>query len=362
MTIPREYFQPSQYLIVSTIIGAICALIVMSKNNKQLLKGTSNNIFPFALTVLLIYYIGRRPITYFADTWLYTMMFNMVQSGEWSNIPSYEPFWTWFHGIFVDLGSASDWLLGIATLYIGGMALATYRWLPRHFFIGLVFCITSFSFYAFATNGIRSGMASSIAMVAISLVDTKRRDFVATIIAIALLYLAIMTHSSMIIPAGAALVSYFMRSTKYSFKIWISCLILGLLFNSSFQGLFSWLSEDDRMASYSMLQQSAQYIKMYFRWDFVAYSALPILLGYYATNKKKIVDGKYIFLLNTYIIANAFWLLICEIAYSNRFAYLSWFLYPIVVAYPLCKFEIFKNQGPLLGLILVGLMILTIVL
>lgn len=361
MTIPREYFQPSQYLFVSTVIGFICAFIVMSKNNKQLLKGTSNNIFPFVLTIALIYYIGRRHTSCHGDSWLYSMMFNMVQSGEWRELPPFEPFWKWYEEIFIDLGTVSDWLLGVAAFYIGGMSLATYRWLPRHFFIGLMFCFTSFSFYSFATNGIRNGMATSFAMVAISLLDVKKRNITSTIISLCLLILAYQTHTAVAITIGAAFIAYFLKDTKLSLKIWITCLILGLLFNSSFQSFFSWATNDSKMTNYANLHD-IQYLKTYFRWDFVIYSALPILLGYYATIKKKVSDGKYIFLLNTYIIANAFWLLICEIAYSNRFAYLSWFLYPIVVAYPLCKFDIFKNQGQILGLILIGLMILTILL
>ncbi len=30
---------------------------------------------------------------------------------------------------------------------------------------------------------------------------------------------------------------------------------------------------------------------------------------------------------------------------SNRFAYLSWFMYPIVIAYPLLKLEIWPDQN-----------------
>lgn len=362
LTIPREYFQTSQYLFVSTAIGLICAFVAMSKNNKQLLKGTTNIILPFVLTIFLIFYIGRRPITCYGDTWLYTMMFNMVQTGEWHALPSStDPFWLWFHNIFVDLGSASDWLLGVASFYIGGMALATYRWLPQHFFVGLMFCFTSFSFYAFATNGIRAGMATSMAMVAISLINIYKKEWSSNIIALALLIMAYKTHSSLAITIASALIAFFLKDSKLAFKIWLICLVLGFLFNSTFQSLFSWVSSNEKMAHYANMID-VQYNKMYFRWDFIVYSALPIVLGYITTIKKKITDGKYTFLLNTYIIANSFWLLINEIAYSNRYAYLSWFLYPIVVAYPLCKFEIFKNQGQITGMILIGLMTLTIIL
>lgn len=359
--ISYEYFRPYQYLIISTIVGLICAIQLMTQNNKRLLKGNSNNIAPLVITVALIYYIGRRPIASFGDSWLYSMMFNLVQTGEWHELPPYDSFWNWFEEIFLNIGNASDWFLGISVFYVGGMAIATYRWMPQHFMIGLIFFFTSFSFYAFATNGIRSGMATSIAMVGLSLIDVKSRNYTSTIITVCLLLVAFHTHSSVAITIGAAIIAYFFKNTKLAFKIWIACLILGFLFNSSFQSFFSWITEDEKMARYANMADDP-YAKMYFRWDFIIYSAAPIVLGYITTIKKQISDGKYSFLLNTYILANSFWLLINEIAYSNRFAYLSWFLYPIVMAYPLCKFEIFKNQGTVIGLILIGLMTLTIIL
>ena len=361
LTIPYEYFRPWQYQLVSTIVGLICAFMCMILSNKRLIKGNHNNILPFVFVIVLIFYIGRRPISSFVDTWLYTLMFNLVQSGEWHELPPTEPFWSWIEDIFINLGTASDWLLCIAAFYIGGMALATYRWLPRHYMIGLIFCFTSFSFYTFATNGIRNGMATSIAMVAISLIDTKNKSTTSTLIAIGLFVIAIQTHTSLVLTFGAAIVAFFMKGTKLSFRIWIACLILGFLFNGFFLLFFSWASEDERMIKYAT-SNNLEYTKTYFRWDFVTYSALPIVVGYIATIKKKVSDGKYTFLLNTYIITNAIWLLICEINFSNRFAYLSWFLYPVVVAYPLCKFNMFKNQGAILGMVLIGLMVLTIIL
>ena len=90
-----------------------------------------------------------------------------------------------------------------------------------------------------------------------------------------------------------------------------------------------------------------------FRWDFIAYSAIPILIGWFATAKQKITDKTYLFLLHTYLFSNACWVLINSISYSNRFAYLSWFLFPIVVLYPFCKFSLIKNQGVFLGLLLI---------
>ena len=39
-------------------------------------------------------------------------------------------------------------------------------------------------------------------------------------------------------------------------------------------------------------------------------------------------------------------------SFSNRFAYLSWFIYPVVMAYPLLRMNIWKDQDRKTALIL----------
>lgn len=45
-------------------------------------------------------------------------------------------------------------------------------------------------------------------------------------------------------------------------------------------------------------------------------------------------DPFYARLLNTYLLANAMWVLVINTSFSNRFAYLSWFMMPWVLLYP----------------------------
>ena len=82
-----------------------------------------------------------------------------------------------------------------------------------------------------------------------------------------------------------------------------------------------------------------------FRWDFVLYSVMPIYLAYIVIIKREIYDKLYIILINTYIFSNSFWIMVINSLNSNRFAYLSWFMYPIVIAYPLLKLEIWPDQN-----------------
>ena len=47
-------------------------------------------------------------------------------------------------------------------------------------------------------------------------------------------------------------------------------------------------------------------------------------------------------------------------SYSNRFAYLSWFIYPIVIAYPLINLPVWEDQDRKTGLILLAYVSFTV--
>jgi len=60
-------------------------------------------------------------------------------------------------------------------------------------------------------------------------------------------------------------------------------------------------------------------------------------------------DPFYARLVNTYLLSNAIWLLVIHAEFSNRFAYLSWFMMPWVLLYPFVPGKI--NDRPRFGMI-----------
>ena len=91
-----------------------------------------------------------------------------------------------------------------------------------------------------------------------------------------------------------------------------------------------------------------------FRLDFILYSIMPIIMVWYVTIKRNFKDLTYHIIATTYILANAFWIMVIRSEQSNRFAYLSWFLYPLVIAYPLLRMNIWEDQDRKTGLILLA--------
>ncbi len=244
----------------------------------------------------------------------------------------------------------SYWFLFISSGYIGFMYMGLRRMMPNNQWIALLFCISSFSFLSFSYNGLRNGLACSIIIYAFSFYI--KFDKKGLIIGLFLSFLALGIHRSSALPSLCALVAYFTKlNFKWAYSFWLLSILLSLIAGPQIQDFFASIGFDDRMKSYAGSTvgertdiSEGTFSHTGFRWDFLIYSAMPIVLGYYIVYKKRIKDKAYDFLIVTYILANSFWVMVIQAAYSNRFAYLSWFMYPIVFAYPLLKVKIWKDQ------------------
>lgn len=320
--------------------------------------GSKTQIYGLVLVVGAWLYIGTRPITMYMDTNLYTLIYNLMKRGSWATNGNTESewFWNWLEYFCVPLTDASGWLTVVAFGYVSGMSIACWRWFRNHFTLAVFFLFTSFSFWGYATNGIRNGMATSLMLFALSMIKPEYRKYwIYLLPAIALVFLSTGTHNTMYLIAVAAMFSFFYPSRKIAFLIWFMCLLVSPFSTDTIISLGGSFITDDRFTGYGMADVDAsQFSRTGWRWDFIIYSMMPILLGYFVVVKRKCYDWTYLFLLNIYIYANSFWVLINAVAYSNRFAYLSWFMYPIVLLMPLVKFRLWKNQTVITGGILLA--------
>ena len=76
---------------------------------------------------------------------------------------------------------------------------------------------------------------------------------------------------------------------------------------------------------------------------------MGVVVGWFFIFKRGFKDEYYHWIFNTYILTNAFWILIIRAIYSNRFAQLSWFVLPIVLIYPFIKKRFWLNHEKYLG-------------
>ncbi|RZK50013.1 MAG: EpsG family protein, partial [Pedobacter sp.] len=161
-------------------------------------------------------------------------------------------------------------------------------------------------------------------------------------------------HKSLILPIIAYLLTFVNNNPKNYFLFWLVSIPISLILGSTFELQIKNLTfiTEGRDAYFDNSVDSAKFSRTGFRWDFVIYSSIGIIVAYFSVIKKKYSDELYIRILNIYLFCNAFWILIIRASFSNRFAYLSWFLLGLIIIYPFLKVKIIKNQYRFIGLIL----------
>lgn len=303
----------------------------------------SKNLFTFIWVVVLSLYLGFRPsTTIFGDTILYEGSYYSINE---NSLYKDEPLFRLLNYCFYNLGFSVGFFFSfVAFLYILFPLLYCRRFITRYnLWICFIVCISSFSFLGYGINGIRNGLAMSILIYAFSFLSNNAKSLM---IYILLSGCAFLIHKSSVLPIFASLLAfYFVKDINRAIKIWILSIPVSLLFGSSLSSFIGATGFfDDRLTSY-LDANAVNTLKKGFRWDFLLYSAMPIVLAYYVRNYVFREDRMYTVLMNTYIISNAFWIIIINANFSNRFAYLSWFLYPIIILYPLFCYKIWNKHN-----------------
>lgn len=350
---PPQYYHPV-YLLTLTIITCLYALR-MQQRPTGFLQSNTNGVGTLLYIVAFIFIVGLRPVSgCFGDTVNYARSYGMCAA---DNIPLDMSGKEWvFNGLMIACSKVmgvQGFFLIIEAFYILPVLWACKKMVPRHYTLMFLFCMGAFSFFTYGTNGIRNGMACSLMIAALACVlSPLKKD---KLIALILCFLAYNCHHSTALPIvciGAALM---IKDIRYCFAFWLFSIVISLVAGGTVESFFTGMGFDDRLKNYATDRgDDAMFSSTGFRWDFLLYSAAPMVLGYYALIKKKIKDRPYSIILGTYILSNSFWVMMIRASYSNRFAYLSWFLYAIVLAYPCLKLPLWKDQGKKAAFILLA--------
>ena len=336
------------------------------------------------LTVLFVIFMGLRPISYaFGDTVNYSASYyRLVGVAAFSIDLNEEWFWHFIELMCKQAGfTVNTFFLIIEIGYLGFIFVGLQLLLKENVWMAMLFFLSAFSTFTFGVNGIRNGCACSLVVLAFAI--AANQNITRYVIALGVLFFAFGIHRSISLPIAAFLgASFIIRSPKMAIYFWIASIGISLVAGGAATNFFAGLGFDDRMSSYatSMDQNADQFSSTGFRWDFLLYSAMPVWLAWYVTKKAekeraefgdtieeletnitgagRIADAHSMRVFNilatTYILANSFWVMVIRASFSNRFAYLSWFLYPIVIAYGVIRLHIWENQDKKAGLILLA--------
>lgn len=320
----------------------LACLMIPDRKSSIYTHGKSWCIFLFIFAVICIAF---SPVeVYFVDRYRYVQAYQQLRnqsifpnSGKDILFTIYQ----WFCSLIL---SAEGWLLLTALIYVGNHYLLS-RKLGEHYVfpIFLMFC-TGFLFYAYGTNTMRAGLAASFLLIALCNKDRLIPFIISLLIAIHI-------HFSMALPALCMVIAKYYNKPKLYIAIWGISVLLSAVMGSTFEAWFANIIPDER-SDYLMTDAGNTHYKVGFRIDFILYSLAPIAMGWYYIVKKGILDSTYSMLLNTYILANTFWVLVIRANFTDRFAYLSWFLYPLVLIYPALKYRIWTNHHGKIALII----------
>lgn len=331
------------YLVIITIITLFSTyryyikknLITTSlKRKKQ--DGT------FVLAIFMVLFIGFRPESgVFIDMMNYIMFYHVFYE-DTTFIFNTNAENLLFDNYFAWVGSqnlgTTFFFVSIAAIYFICTYIACKRMFPRDTLAAYLVFLAAFSTFSYGTNGIKAGAAASIFILAMSYRENLK-------ICIPLILVSWGFHHSMIMTVVAFVLTLVYKNSKVYFAAWCFCLLIAVFHITFFQELFAGILSDsgDSGANYLSDVNDEWGGKTGFRIDFVFYSAMPILVGYWAVYKKRLQLSKiYTCLLNLYMTLNGTWMLCMYANFTNRIAYLSWFLYPIVLIYPYLN----ENWGP----------------
>jgi len=346
-----EFSQTEGYRVANFFFLFVTFLVFLyigsKKKKKENIIPTFSDSFSTALLIIIILFIGFFPIGNATDKYRYAQMFEnpiyllTMDDFGWA-------IYTYLTKLFIK--NTFIYFLITAFIYVIGYYIFSVKFIAKKYlFVFLLACFGSFGFLSYGVNTIRAGLGLSLLLIALT---NSNKKFIFITFAV----LSVLFHKSMFIPILGYIVTYYFKDSRIYLAIWIVALLLSIanfsFISDFFQKYLGGL--DDRVSSYLDPQEEFAY-KTGFRLDFVVYSFAPIIAGYYNIRKMKIKDSIYIHFFNMYIITNSVWLLVIRIIYSDRIAYLSWFLIPIIYLLPLFRQKIFVNQRLYISVVLIGL-------
>ncbi len=349
---------PSLYQPLYLILVTIITFVVMKDYAKWKYRffikyDFSKKNYAILLALFLTFFIGLRPIDerYFVDMFMYDYSYYFTYYAA-------PFFFDWnadniiFDNLFAWMGAhqyeSGVFFFIISTIYFICMLIACLKLFPKDTMLAFIVYLGAFSTFSFGTNGIKAGAAASLFLIALAYYKKSK------IIVIIFLLLALGFHHSMKAPLIAYVIAYYYKKPKTYLYGWVFCLLLAAAHVTIFMSIFAGYT-DEHGASYLKIQtgDTAKNVSG-FRPDFILYSAIPIIIGYYLITVKKIKSERFIFLWCVYTLTNCVFLLCTYGSFINRIAYLSWLMIPFVLLYPFTNIRWSNQQDQYLRYVVLG--------
>ena len=353
--IPVQYYSAVYYNILLAVVFVVFVhsyfTSIQDEENFR-----SRNWFSIGFLGFIIIFMGLRPISgrYFSDMGTYAHVFEAYAAGQNLQVDK-DLVFEYFILLSSYVMTVEMFFLLCAILYVWPLYVVSKKFFNNYWFYGFLMLVVSMSFWGYGTNGIRNGIATSLFLYGFTIKNKYK--------ALAIFILTVLIHKSLVLPTLAYVITMFYKETRTYLKFWLLTIPLSLALGGFWESFFLGLGfgEEDRLKGY--LTQGDELLDVAvqtgFRWDFLLYSATGVFAGWYFVIRKKFDDPVYARLFNMYLITNGFWVLVIRANFSNRFAYLSWFMLGVIIIYPLLKMEFVKKQHQFMGLLMFAYFIFT---
>lgn len=346
-----EFYYPV-YLLVITIYTIVLSSKYSSLPDSRLSKNASNSsASALILTIAMTLFIGLRPQhRLFVDMSNYSKSFQMLRGRifEFNPDATNRIFDNFMYYMATNGYDIAIFFFIMAVVYFGAIYISSRKLFPSDSLYAIIIYLGAFSTFSYGTNGIKAGAAATIFLCALGYNKNK-------LICLLLLLASIGIHHSMILPVVAFAICFIYRNPKVFIFGWFAALLLALAHVTYFQHLLGGMT-DESGAGYLTLEgvSSAALFVTGFRFDFVLYSFFPIAIGYYAIFRHGYRSSFYNWIFCTYVLTNAVWMLCMYANFTNRIAYLSWLMLPVVMVYPFFDKQFVCNQYKKLNVVAWG--------
>ncbi|MAN58582.1 MAG: hypothetical protein CMC08_01950 [Flavobacteriaceae bacterium] len=336
--IPIELYN-TIYFVAISVITIFTILPLLDHRLLSYFPKINLKIGAIILLCTVILFIGLRdPMghwRYFGDTSAYTRTYFDIKHGYRTEFNK-DPGFFLYMRIIANVFPITFFYILSACFYVLLPHITFRKWFGEYSFFGLVALVVSMSFWPFGINTLRSGLAAAIFIFALQFQKKKWLKWI-------FLILSVTFHKGMLLPFFAYILAHYLKNTKRLVQLWMLAIPLSYYFGNVLEEYFknmltmSSFLQDSRADTYF---EENPYLEIKFRWDFIVYSSIPIAFGLWYIYKNLFKENLYTRLVNTYIIVNTVWLILMRVAYTDRIAYLSWFLIPILLVYPLLRDEV----------------------
>lgn len=345
------------------IIALVTSLfIVLSEGVSRISKRDSSKLraaIVFFITIVVSLVIGLRDETVGIDTASYAYMFREGQATR-SVFVTGDIGWNAFVYLFSSLTSnVSIFFVFNAIVYTAAPFIGLKNKLGYNLCLLLALTLLSPNFVQFGINVMRQGFAASIFLFALKYYDTDKKILMYT-----LMGLSVAAHMSMIAPFVGLLIITMRGTIKKSHALGL-ILIWTLLLLFTIAGLNNWADYfpflGGRLLDYSAGTSGVEAKIFNVPVNFWRYSALPVVLYLFFLIKGTKIDRFYTNIGSVYVLCSCVYILTFSFSYSLRFAYLSEFLMPLLIVYPIVTFRPFKKSSLMLSVLITLLAIAKVV-